>query len=211
MSSFDDNYKVLLCDDNQRRMVIDFIRSNHYSKSISRSSSPVFMLQDKRYRKLIGGIAFHHPSSENVVNSVYGGKYTKSIKELHKLYIIDDTPKNMESYFIAKVMKKMKTVRPDIHTIISYADSTEGHTGAIYKASNFFYCGLQESKSVFYRNPITNKLIHPRQCGVNISRKEAISNGWLIEKRRGKHRFVLINAPSRKRKYLINELQWEVM
>ena len=204
------NYCIVHCEKKQRKEAIDFIRSNHYSKSISKASSPVFMLIDEN-NEMVGAMAFHHPSSENVIKSVYGGKYTKNIKELHKLFIIDNTPKNTESFFISQALKQLKIIRPDIHTIISYADTTEGHKGTIYKASNFFFCGSTNTKSVFYRDPVSNKLIHPRQNGKNISKKTAIENGWILEKRGTKIRFVFINCASRKRKFLINELKWEII
>lgn len=210
MRKLKEMYKVVHCNKEERKKAIEFIRLNHYSQSISKASSPVFMLIDEE-NKIIGAMAFHHPSSENVIRSVYGGKYMKNVKELHKLFIIDETPKNAESFFIGKVLKQMKIIRPDIHTIISYADSSEGHKGIIYKASNFFYCGLSKSKSIFYRNPITNKLIHPRQNGKNITKEQAIANGWLSEKRGLKHRFLIINSCSKaRRKSLIRELEWEV-
>ena len=60
--------------------------------------------------------------------------------ELRRLVCIDDTPKNTESYFIAKSMKWLKH-NTDVEVIVSFADQHHGHSGVIYKASNFNYLG----------------------------------------------------------------------
>lgn len=61
--------------------------------------------------------------------------------ELRRLCCIDKTPKNTESYFIAKTIKWLKK-NSKYKLIISYADSFHNHSGTIYRASNFEYMGL---------------------------------------------------------------------
>ena len=56
------------------------------------------------------------------------------------LVLIDDTPKNSESYFIAKSLKWLKK-HTDVEVIVSYADPNYGHVGTVYQASNFVYLG----------------------------------------------------------------------
>ena len=60
--------------------------------------------------------------------------------ELRRLVCVDDTPKNTESYFIGQTFKWLKK-NTDIEVIVSFADEEEGHTGVIYKATNFDYLG----------------------------------------------------------------------
>lgn len=62
------------------------------------------------------------------------------ILELRRLCCIDDTPRNIESYFIGKTLRWL-IQNTEVKTIISYADNTYGHTGIIYKASNFKHVG----------------------------------------------------------------------
>jgi hypothetical protein len=60
--------------------------------------------------------------------------------ELRRFVCIDDTPKNAESYFISKCHKWTRQ-NTNIEVIVSFADLEEGHSGVIYKASNFHYLG----------------------------------------------------------------------
>jgi len=60
--------------------------------------------------------------------------------ELRRLCCIDDTPKNTESYFIGKTLRWLKQ-NTDMEVIVSFADQHHGHTGVIYKATNFDYLG----------------------------------------------------------------------
>jgi len=70
-------------------------------------------------------------------------KYVKreeDIIELRRLCCIDDTPKNTESYFIGKMIRWLRN-NTELKTLISYADLSHGHTGIIYKASNWKLVG----------------------------------------------------------------------
>ena len=56
--------------------------------------------------------------------------------ELRRLCCIDNTPKNAESFFIGKALRLLK-IDWGGSVVVSYADKEHGHTGIIYKASNF--------------------------------------------------------------------------
>jgi hypothetical protein len=62
------------------------------------------------------------------------------VLELRRLCCIDDTPKNAESYFIGKCLRWLRQ-NSNVKTIVSYADSNYGHSGVIYKATNFDLVG----------------------------------------------------------------------
>jgi hypothetical protein len=74
-------------------------------------------------------------------------KYADSmqeITELRRLVCIDDTPKNTESWFIGNALRWLRD-NTNINKVISYADETHGHTGIIYKATNFKHLGMTAS------------------------------------------------------------------
>lgn len=171
----------------------NYIHKYHYSMGSHNSPSPCFGLFDKS--KLIGVIMFATPCSENVRSSIFGVEHKNKVIELHRLHILDITPKNTESWFISRSLKLLKEIRPEIKAVISFADETEGHNGTIYKATNAMRIGKTGS-SVFYRDE-TGRLRHPRQNGVNISREKANSIGWTVEKRKPKNRFLWILAKSK--------------
>jgi hypothetical protein len=80
-----------------------------------------------------------NPCSENVKKSIFGLELKDKVRELHRLAIIDDTPKNTESWFISRVLKKLREDRPDLWGIVSFADTTIKHNGTIYQAINLLF------------------------------------------------------------------------
>lgn len=177
------------------------IHKHHYSRGSHNGPSPCYGLYDGQ--TLIGACMFATPCSENVRASVFGSDYRQHVTELHRLHIIDDTPKNTESWFISRVLKLLKNEKPSIWAVISFSDLTEGHEGTIYKATNAYRCGKSSPATFFLDGD--GRLRHPRQCGVNITKDEAVSRGWKPVKRASKLRYIWLLPDSRRhKKQLIN-------
>ncbi len=174
----------------------EYIIKHHYSHGCHNAPSPCYGLFDKD--TLIGVLMFATPCSENVRSSIFGKDYKNSVTELHRLHILDVTPKNAESYFIARCLKQLKADKPQIKAVISFSDTTVGHEGTIYKATNAYRIG-QTGSAIFYIDQ-NGRLRHPRQNGVNITKEMAQQRGWSITKRGSKNRYLYILAVSRKEK-----------
>lgn len=113
----------------------DFIARWHYSKSSrSQKQKHVFKLVDK-HNRLVGVAIYGQPMSRH---------HTKETIELRRLCLIDDTPRNTESYFIGKTLRWLGK-NTSYSQVISFADPNHGHAGTIYKASNFKYEGLENN------------------------------------------------------------------
>ena len=115
----------------------DFVKKWHYSSSI-KGVNINFCFGLYYDSKLIGAIIYGNIGMPNVWKKYVDKK--EDIIELRRLCCIDDTPKNTESYFIAKTIKWIKN-NTSIKKIISYADLTYGHEGIVYRASNFKQVG----------------------------------------------------------------------
>lgn len=180
----------------------NYIVKNHYTHGCINAPSVSYGLYEKceSYipegelfnvdNRLIGVIVFACPCSENVRKSVFGEEYKDSVLELHRLHILDVTPPNTESWFISRCLKLLAKDRPDIHGIISFSDSTIGHSGIIYQATNAIRCG-STGTATFYLDK-NGRLRHPRQNGVNISPEYAQKKGWTPIKRGSKNRYLYI-------------------
>ena len=171
----------------------EFVREHHYAHGSHNGPSPCYGLYEEN--ELIGVLMFATPCSEAVRSSLFGKEHKDAVTELHRLVILDGTPRNTESWFIARCLRLLLEDKPKIRGIISFADPTAGHVGTIYKASNFLIAG-RSGKAVFYRDQ-DGRLRHPRQCGVNISKAEAHRRGWTAETRLGKYRYIKIVGPNR--------------
>jgi hypothetical protein len=129
-------WTVEQCD---RKEVRGFIEMWHYSQSINGvMSSYCFKLLDDN-GLMVGAALFGSMGMANTWKR-YVSK-PEQIIELRRLCLIDDTPKNAESFMIGKCMRWLRK-NTDITHIISYADMTHNHTGIIYQATNFKKVGL---------------------------------------------------------------------
>lgn len=170
-----------------------YIHQYHYTHGSHNSPSPCYGLFDGE--KLIGVLMFATPCSEKVRASVFGSEYVDRVIELHRLHILDVTPKNTESWFISRCLKLLHKDKPKIWAVLSFADTTEGHTGIIYKATNAYFCG-QTVKTYSYVDK-NGRLRHRRQCGINISIKQANELGWKRVLRNVKNRYLWILSDSK--------------
>lgn len=132
----------------------EFVERWHYSKSArSQQQKHVFKLVSKNNGKLVGVAIYGNPMSRH---------YDKNDTiELRRLVLIDKTPHNSESYFIGRTLRWLAK-NTQYTNVVSFADPNHGHTGVIYKASNFQYSGREANG-----NPrvlkVGEKEVHIRQ------------------------------------------------
>ena len=114
----------------------EFIQSYHYSKGCHNGPLCYGLLD--AHRELIGVCAFACPASENVRSSIFGEQHKDWVFELHRLAIYpDNSPKGTATWFMKRTIAFLQEDKPELRAIVSFADSSEGHVGTIYKAANF--------------------------------------------------------------------------
>jgi hypothetical protein len=184
-----------------------YIIENHYSHGCHNGPKPCFGLYDDV--NLIGVMMFATPCSEAVRSSIFGVEYKNHVTELHRLHILDCTPKNTETWFIARCLKYLKNINPEIWAVLSFSDMTEGHSGVIYKAANAYRLGTT-GKATFFLDE-TGRLRHPRQCGINITKEMAEEKKWASVKREAKNRYMwLLPNDKRHKKELIKLCKYDL-
>lgn len=118
-----------------RGTVREFIEKNHYSRSINGVKGSLFFCLRDAEQTLVGAAMFGRLAMHNQF-----ARYTKreeEIVELRRFCCIDDTPKNCESRFLGFCLRWIRRNVPELKFVLSYADLEHGHTGIIYRASNF--------------------------------------------------------------------------
>lgn len=149
------DFKVKPCD---RKEVKEFIETYHYSHNINGVISDYcFKLVDNN-EIMVGAMIYGRLAMRNQYKKYCSNE--ADIIELRRLVCIDNTPKNTESYFIGHTLRWLKK-NTSIKKVISYADTTYGHTGIIYKASNFKHVGQTVPIKVICREP-DKKLFHDK-------------------------------------------------
>ena len=126
-----------------RKAVKGFIEKHHYSQNINgiQSYHHFGLYTDGNFGlpKMIGAMLYGIPSMPATATK-YNPINPNRCMELRRLVCIDDTPKNTESYFVGKPLRWLKA-NTDVEVVVSFADQHYGHSGIIYKASNFEYLG----------------------------------------------------------------------
>jgi len=171
------DFKVVPCE---RKEIVDFIEEWHYSKNVNGlTTTYCFKLLDVE-DNLIGAMIYGRIAMANVWKKYANAE--NELIELKRLCCIDNTPKNTESFFIGKTINWLKR-NTSIKTIISYADTTYGHEGTIYKATNFRNVGMTKSgKVIMYKGKrYHDKTIRTKYNGVikpfALEIKKALNNG----------------------------------
>lgn len=141
----DGTWQVYPCDRND---ISEFIEQHHYSGSINGVKGDYYFLLEHNH-EVVGGMIYGTLGMANVWRKY--GEQERDVIELRRLCLIDDTPRNAESFFIARTLKWLRE-NTDIKTVISYADPNYGHEGTIYKASNFEMVGMTSPGKVIMWN-----------------------------------------------------------
>lgn len=139
--------KKLIIEPIDNKTATEFIQKYHYTYSLGHGRSQI------RYgalldNELVAVCCFASITRKETAIRL-NIDHTK-IKELNRLCA---NPfyynKNLLSYFLSKCEKLLKRSKPDIDILVTFADTTFGHTGSVYKASNWIYDG-KSSKSYWY-------------------------------------------------------------
>ncbi len=129
-----------------------------------------------------GCVIFAEPPPE--VNKRYGGVTW----ELARLYLLDEVPRNGETWLIGQSVRWIKNHCPTVTFLVSYADPSAGHSGTIYKASNWRADGRTDDERVSPRCDY-----HDTKTGQKYGRQGNIPPGATVERkpRVSKWRFVM--------------------
>lgn len=118
----------------------EFVRQHHYSEVMPRITRVV--LGGFVGERLVAIATFGFGTRPlHTIRKLFPSLGTDSYLELGKLCVIDEMPKNTESFFIARAVRHLKQHYPKVELLFSWADGIIGKPGYVYQASNFFYGG----------------------------------------------------------------------
>lgn len=183
---------------------VPFIKAHHYSRTSHGGPVGYARYEDGA---IVSMATFTVGCSQAARARLLGPEYTDRVWELAR--VVNLHPSRDTGRFVAAALRCFRMDYPRVAAVVTFADPTEGHHGGLYQALNALYLG-RSGAATFYRDQ-DGALRHPRQNGVNISRSEAESRGWTVERREGKHRYVwLLGSPSQRR-HLRNSLGYDVL
>ena len=143
---------------------------------------------------LCGVITFGVPASRHMVIGACPTS-PETVLELNRLWVDDRAPRNTETWFLAR---SLSLLPPRI--ILSYADTTEGHVGYVYRAANFYYSGWTDMERKTPRFDYVAEGKHSR---------DAFRNGFTHKvRRKPKVKYWTTTGTRRDRKRLESICMW---
>jgi len=129
------------------------VEKYHYSHKATQNRFLSFLVnKDMGFLQLGYGIRpyLKHTISNLIENNNYC--------EFDRMWLTDELPKNSESQVISLLMSYLRQVYPKIIFVITYADSSVGNTGVIYKATSAIPIG---KVNVDFYLLSTGERVHP--------------------------------------------------
>lgn len=131
--------KIIVC---QKKEADNIIITNHYSHKATKNSFLSFLVYYKG--NICGALQVGYgikPRSKGHLNP-------DEVREFDRMWLSDEMPKYSETITLSLLHHYLQKVYPEIKYLISYADTSVGNEGTIYKAAN--YKLIDKIKADFY-------------------------------------------------------------
>lgn len=178
----------------------EWFLKKHYAKRIPTVNLFSFGLFNSD-NILVGVQSYGLPPSRPLCVGICGIENANKVLELNRLCVNDGLENNVLSYFVSQSLKLITGT----WVVVSFADSSQGHHGYIYQATNWIYTGLGEKRMELYDEKNPN--LHPRHL------HDKIKNGYEHIKKRErsqKHRYVYFIGSKKDTKRLKKELKYTI-
>ena len=153
---------------------------------------------------LIGVVTYGIPPSASLCMGICGKEHSSKVLELNRL-CLQENEKNQSSFLISQSLKLL----PKPKIVVSYADTSQGHIGYVYQATNFLYTGLSAKRTEWR---IKGSNLHSKTITEKTTLKERLSNPNKFEvvNRPQKHRYIYMVGNKKERKLLHECLNYKI-
>lgn len=122
-----------------QREAVDLIERAHYAGGAPNTSVARHALVRSGDPDELHGVALWLPPTRPAAVSVDPGN-PRGVLALSRLVVLDHVPRNGASFLLSRSMRAIDRERWP--TLLTYADTRHGHTGAIYRATGWEYLGM---------------------------------------------------------------------
>jgi hypothetical protein len=178
-----------------------WLLQKHYAKRI-----PQIMYAFGLYEEstLVGVVTYGIPASPSLCMGICGKEWSNKVLELNRLCLQDNT-KNQSSFLVSNSIKLLP--KPTI--VVSYADTSQGHVGYVYQATNFLYTGLSASRVDWTVKGLEHKHSKTLSDGMTLeSIKEKYGDDFYYAERSKKHRYIYFHGTKQQKKLLKSLLKY---
>jgi hypothetical protein len=160
----------------------ELVRKHHYSGGGSNTATYRHGLFKKSGDECMG-VAWWIPPTKAAANATYPNDW-RGVLALSRLVIVPEVPKNGASFLLGQSMKTIDRKRWPC--LVTYADEMQGHTGAIYRATNWEYCGITAKEATWFKD---GRMIARKAGPKTRTKAEMIAMGCEMVGRFAKHKF----------------------
>jgi hypothetical protein len=132
------------------------------------------------------GVAWWIPPTRSAAEATYPPAW-QGVLCLSRLVIVPGTPKNACSFLLARSRRLIDPVRWPC--LVTYADDWRGHTGAIYRADNWVYCGKTKPERTY---TIGDRMVARKAGPRTRTHAEMLAIGATCVGAFAKHKFVFV-------------------
>lgn len=188
----------------------------HYAKRVPSVSYSFGVYVDD---VLEGICSYGRPVAHTLIKNAFNGEYQDDFLELNRLCVNDGLGKNVLSKFVSQTLNML----PKPKVIVSYADTSMGHNGYIYQATNWIYTGL----SVPFKDYMVKGYEHLHSASVMdmvgrsdknghidkvklLKNKFGEENVYMVE-RPQKHRYFYLLGSKKQKKNMKKNLKYDIL
>lgn len=190
ITKIDFDFKDLIIKEIDQKIAIKFMEAHHYLprfRKTTRATHGVY-INDELIATAIYGLSSYDLSHKYRLKQ-------NQILELSRFVISPNfQKKNLASWFLSRSVKLIKNHMNDVCLIFSFADPHFGHSGTIYRAANWKYCG--KTRSSYYYKDSNENILHKKTLWDHASKFKmseadyAIKNGFTKVETQPKERFI---------------------
>lgn len=145
--------RLIECDKSQADAIIV---PHHFSHKVTKNSCINLLVL---YRgKISGAMQIGYGIRPHIKTERDGVLDYHKVREFDRMWLSDDMPRFSESICLSLLHHYLRATHKEIKYLISYADTSIGNTGTIYKAANYEL--IDTLKADFYVLP-SGERIHP--------------------------------------------------
>lgn len=186
----------------------EYVLDIHYAKRWPSVSYRYGLFLDG---ELVGIVTYGTPPSAPLKRGISGDEYKDDVLELNRLCLRHNV-KNEASMLVGRSLKLI----PKNKIIVSYADTSQGHLGYVYQATNFTYCGLSAKRTdwkVKGKEHLHGQTIADEFRGVR-NRSQAMrdkyGDDFYMSPRPRKHRYIYITGSKTYKREVMNNLKYKI-
>lgn len=164
------------------------VESEHYAAGASNTATYLHGLfrEGDIFQEQCVGVAWWIPPTRSAAEATYPENW-RGVLALSRLAIRPEVPANACTFLLSRSRKLIPS--ETWPCLVTYADQWRGHTGAIYRADNWQYCGVTKPERTYQ---IGGRMVARKAGGHTRTHGEMLDLGAEMVGLFSKHKFIMV-------------------